>query len=332
MKYRGRRWFYRPMMTAIIATIAVVTLTGVLVLTGRLNLGIGASTQPSAGGLIPVPISAAVIPAYTKITRDNLWNPVAQNFAQIYLRPEQVTPDMLTKVSDILGRVLDHQKAAGYVFTESDFLPKGTRPGLVAGVPGGKRAMRIDLAKIDGLFGLNPGDRFDLVATLPIDANRGAQAPFSAAGVYGQQLALQASMTNWMKQATVRVLVQSGVIVEPMMTRQVPVTQSTLTQGLVTRQKPLQEVVIAVEPEEVARLTEAMAVNAEIACVPRSGRPDDPVNSHTPDLQPWSPFSMQANAAGATASPAGTTLNMVETIRGSSREMVAVPAKPRNQQ
>jgi Flp pilus assembly protein CpaB len=337
MKYSSRRRFiYRP---AIVVTVIAVTLLGVSALlwgSGLLSAAtFGFTKPPSTAGLVPVPVSAGTIPAYTKMTRDQLWNPATQNFAQIYLRPEQITPDMLTKVSDILGRVLDHDKKPGYVFTESDFLPRGTRAGLVAGIPAGKRAMRIDLAKVDGLFGLNPGDRFDLVATLPIDANRSGQTTFNSAGVYGQQLALQASMTNWMKQATVRVLVQNGVVVEPMATRNVPITQSTLTQGLVTRPKPLQEVVIAVQPDEVARLTEAIAVNAGIACVPRSGRPDDPLNSFTPDLQPWNPFSglppggVATNVSGNLILPQGSSLNMVESIRGSNREMVTVPSKPR---
>jgi hypothetical protein len=112
------------------------------------------------------------------------------------------------------------------------------------------------------------------------------------------------------------------------------VTQSTLTQGLVTRNRPVQELVVAVDPEEVARLTEALAVNAEIACVPRSGRPDDPVDSHTPDLQPWSPFWGPSGSGTPTSSPLPTTasqgppLNMVERINGDKREMLAIPSRP----
>jgi Flp pilus assembly protein CpaB len=281
--------------------------------------------------LIPIPTSVAPIPAYTKITRDHLWDARNGRLAVIYLQPENVTPEMLRTINQIAGRVLDHDKPAGYVFTESDFLPPGTRPGLVAGIPPGKRAMRVDAAKVDGIFGLNVGDRFDLVATLPIEANR---TPFPAAGVYEQQLSLQAQMTNWMKQATVRVLVQNGVVVESMKTRTIPVTQNTLTQGLVTRNRPVQELVVAVDPEEVVRLTEALAVNAEIACVPRSGRPDDPVDSHTPDLQPWSPFWGPSGSGTPTSSPVPTTLsqgpplNMVERINGDKREMLAIPSRP----
>ena len=285
-------------------------------------------------GMVPVPISPARIPAYTKISRDHLVDPREQNISVLYMRKEQVTPEMITNVSKIIGRVLNHDKPAAYVFTEDDFLPPGTRPGLVAGIPAGKRAMRIDASKVDGLVGLMPGDRFDLVATIPIDvSNGGAAQTFKIGGVYGQQLALQNQLTNWQKQATVRILVQNGTVVEPLSNRMVPVNTSTLTQGLVTRQKTVQEIVVAVGPDDVARLTEALAVNAAISCVPRSGRPDDPQNSVTPELQPWSPFVGLVATTGVPQAgqeipgPSGTasSLTAIESINGSKRDMIAAP-------
>src|SRR5262249_22243368 len=226
--------------------------------------------------------------------------------------------------------VLDHDKNPGYVFTEGDFLPKGTREGLVAGIPAGKRAIRIPADRVDGGFGLHAGDRFDLVATMPIDASRSQN--FNVSGVYSEQLAVQARLSNWQKQATVRVLVQNGVIVEPMSTRQVPVLQAgSLTQeGGGLRMRPVQEVVIAIDPEEVARLTGALAVEAKVSMVPRSGRPDDPHDSVTPDLLPVSPFAPPGGRAAASGSgdPAdgdGQSFSVVETIMGQKRALTAVP-------
>ena len=289
------------------------------------------STQASTAGLVPVPTPARAIPAYTKVTRDHLWDPKSSRLTFIYLPPQSVTPEMLVNLSDVLGRVLDHEKPAGYVFTESDFLARGTREGVVAGIPAGKRAIRVPADKVEGLYGLRPGDRFDLVATLPIDTSRGGAQTFgNFGGVYGQQLALQARMSNWQKQATVRVMVQNGVVVEPMTTRQVPVFSNTLTQGGVTRMRPIQEIVIAVDPDEVARLTEAMAVDAKISTVPRSGRPDDPADSRTPDLKPVSPFTTPGagafSGASSDSSPQSSApFNVVETIMGPKRELTAVP-------
>ncbi len=328
---RGSRWLSGIRLAAI-ATIGIVALVGGLWAAGFIDTSRFRPAGRSTAGLVAVPVPARNIPAYAKLTRDHFWNPQTQQLTVVYLPPESVSPVMLTKLGDVLGRVLDHEKPAGFVFTEEDFLPRGTREGLVAGIPSGKRAIRVESEKVDGLFGLRPGDRFDLVATLPIDTSRGGSQAFDVGGTYGSQMALQARLSNWQKQATVQVMVQNGVIVEPMVTRQVPVFSRSLTQGGITRMRPVQEVVIAIDPDEVARLTEAMAVGATISTVPRSGRPDDPVDSVTPNLRPVNPFT--GPGMTATASPfdtgapaAGAPFSMVERITGAQRELTAVPRR-----
>ncbi len=289
---------------------------------------------PDRRGLVPIPSAAMAIPAYTKITLDHLLNAKAGEFSVVWLRPNQVPPDVYRTVNAIIGRVMDHDKPPGYAFTESDFLPKGTRPGLTAGIPPGKRAMRIPVDRIPGLVELQPGDRFDLVATQAIDPSG---VTMSAGGLYGKQIDAQARLMNLQRQATVRVVVQAGDVVEPMRTRQVPVASTSMTQGLTVRTRPVQEVVIAVYPHEVARLTEAMAVGSDIACVPRSGRPEDPHDSITPDSMPVSPFggrvaSRSSVADGVpltTGAPGGfgAGFTSIETIEGSKREIVGTPVK-----
>jgi hypothetical protein len=204
------------------------------------------------------------------------------------------------------------------VFTKSDFFPDGTRPGLVAGIPPGSRAMRVQADKVDGFFELRPGDHFDLMATLPIDTKSNPTQNLSFGGTFAQALSLQAQLTNWQKQATVRCIVADGIVVEGLMTRQVPVYSTTLTQGALTRMRPVQEIVLALKPDEVARLTEAIAVDAKIQAVPRSGRPGDPQDSTTPDLRPFSPFDTGAG-------PTGRGLTVVESIVGSKRQLHAIP-------
>ena len=291
--YAARR---RPpiLNPAAITAVTLFAVIGALWITGIFNpyRYFFGPKAPSTRGLVAVPVSAVTIPAYTRIVRDHLWNSQIGSFAVIYLRPDQVTSDMLLNMSTIIGRVVDHDKPARYAFTEADFLPKGTRPGLVAGIPAGKRAMRVPADRIPGLVGLLPGDRFDLISALPIQAGT---APMAATGVYGRQLDLQARLSNWQKQATVRVVVQNGNVVEPMQTRQVPVASQTLTSGLIVRTRPVQEVVIAVGPGEVARLAEAIAVGADISCVPRSGR-------LPADLDPVSPPLRRSQAADGTSS------------------------------
>ena len=75
------------------------------------------------------------------------------------------------------------------------------------------------------------------------------------------------------KRSLVRPLVQDGVVVSPVTIRNVPTTSSSLTQGTSIRNMPVQEIVLAVAPEEVAPLAEAMDLKYEITCVARSGRP-----------------------------------------------------------
>jgi len=309
--------------------VAAVIVLEVLWAFGLLDLSYFRSRPPSTAGLVAIPTAARPIPAYARVTRDYLWDTRKNGLSIVYLPPRSVTKEMITSISDVIGRVVAREKPPGYVFTDSDFLPPGTREGLVAGIPAGKRAVRIPADKVDGVYGLHPGDRFDLVATMPIDSTRGSQA-FNVGGVYGDQLALQARLSNWQKQATVRVLVQNGVIVEAMTTRQVPMIQSSLTEGGRVRTRPVQEGVIAIEPEEVARLTEALAVDAKISMVPRSGRPDDPPNSTTPDLDPVSPFANQSVGLSddrLSAGPAqnGSAFSVVETIMGPKRSLTAVP-------
>jgi Flp pilus assembly protein CpaB len=313
-----------PMVAVIV--IAVIAVAGAA--SYVLDPSLFRSEAPSTAGLIAVPTPAAPIPAYSRIRRDHLWDARNQRFSVVYLPPRAVTKEMLVNLGDIIGRVLEADKEPGYVFTEADFLPKGTREGIVAGIPAGKRAIRISADKVDGLYGLHPGDRFDIMATMPINPNGAASQSFNIAGPYSQEVALQAQLSNWDKQATVRVIVQSAVIVEPMTTRGVPTFQSSITEGGATRTRPVQEAVIAIAPDEVALLTEAMAVDAKLTSIPRSGRPDDPKNSSTPDLRPFSPFVTGSGSEGTDSRLSDDpqdSFKVVETIMGQKRSLTAVP-------
>jgi Flp pilus assembly protein CpaB len=316
-------------IVALAVVVSIVVVVAALMALGVLDVSRFTSSEPSTEGLVAVPTPATVIPAYARVRRDHLWDRANNRLAMVYLPPRAVTKEMLVNISDVLGRVLDHQKEPGYVFTEADFLPRGTREGIVAGIPAGKRAIRISADQVDGLYGLNAGDRFDLLATMPIEASRNAAQTFNFAGPYSQELALQAQLSNWDKQATVRVIVQNASIVEPMTTRAVPAYQTTLTEGAATRTRPVQEAVIAIEPDEVALLTEAMAVQAKLTTIPRSGRPDDPVHSRTPDRRPFSPFATgpaTANGEDPHLSPEHSeNFRVVETIIGQKRSLTAVP-------
>jgi hypothetical protein len=221
---------------------------------------------------------------------------------------------VITDLSQILGRVLARDKRVGYVFTERDFLPEGTRPGVTAGIPEGKRGVRLEANDVQGLVELNVGDRFDLLASLPVEHKGPSAAVAAIGGAFAAQSANQAALDGLDRQARVTVLVQSGTIVRPMRTRAVPTSNASLTRGQFTSTRPVQEVVIAVAPEEVAPLMEALAVGAKVVCVPRSGRPGDPLDSVTPERRPKSPYEQHAGG-----------FVMVETFDVNGRRMVAVP-------
>jgi len=325
---RRRQSLISPAVMVLIVTVgAGLTLAGLWAV-GAINLE--RLFGPSHEGMVAIPTPTREIPAYTKILRDHLIDSTGK-LSLMYLPPDAVTPQMYSQLGEILGRVTKKAKPPGYVFTEADFLPKGSRDGFIAAVPPGKRAMRIEAEQVKGLFGLHLGDRFDLVATIPIETKSGAKG-LKIGGAYQEVLALQAELTNWMKQATVRVLVQNGQLVEPLVTRQVPVSSNTLQQGAVTRLRPVQEYVIAVDPQEVALLTQAIAVKAQINAVPRSGQPGDLEESRTPDLQPWHPYGGLTGTEDSAGDAFGKIpkLTMVETIsghrkQGLSRGVLGVP-------
>jgi Flp pilus assembly protein CpaB len=231
---------------------------------------------------VAIPISAVALPAYSEVRLGHLVDPSSGSIAVVHLAEDALLEDTIRDPEQILGRVLAADKPPGLVFSRSDFLPEGTRPGLVAGIPSGKRALRIDAAHVSGLVGLNRGDRFDLVESRSLARTGGAGGrslpPVSAAAI-------------------ARVVVENGSVVLPLATRSAPGNTAAL-----------QEMVIAVTPEEVKRLTEAFASGARLDCVPRSGRPDEP------------------RAAGTATAD---TTSVVETISGSERRSVAVPSVPR---
>lgn len=254
-------------------------------------------------GAVAVPISARPIPAYTKLTRDHLFNAKTGKFAFVYLMPDQLQPGMLVKLSDLMGRVLDHDKPAGYAFTERDFLPEGTREGITAGVPPGKRAYRLDASKVAGVHGLQAGDHVDLVASVPLDA-KGRGVTLLPASRVGPQPA---------KQADIRVIVQDGVIVSPVTMRAVPMTTSSLTQGARTTTRPVQEIVIAVEPDEVPRLSEAESLEYSLTAVAHSGHPDRTVDARI-----------------TTRRDDSSSARIIESIVGTKRQTVYFPPSSRS--
>lgn len=256
--------------------------------------------RPLPPGHVAVPLCLRTARAGTVITREHLYDPQTLQPRTVPLAAELVARRrVLVDPQEIVGRVLAREKREGYSFTEGDFHPPGTRAGLVSLIPPGKRSLTLEAARIEGVFGLNAGDHVDLVATVTLPTERGQRSA---------KLVLLGGQRGAVPQIQVRVLAQDAVVVMPVTTRQKPVASSSLTQGMRVRTIPVEEVVFAVSPDEVAGIAEAMASEARLTCVARSGRPE------AADLE-----------RETTGKDPLAELHTIEAITGTERELLTFP-------
>jgi hypothetical protein len=225
-------------------------------------------SRPSRKGLIAVPKSVRPIKAFTKIRREDIIDLNLAEESYYWMTPAQVkaNPEWIINPSLIIGRVLAHDKEKDYVFAEKNFLPEGTRPGIVGGTPAGKRAMVINVDQIPGLELLNAGDQFDLLTTVSGGGSTGSSVDYAAllGGIKAPELRVGQRATS----GGVRVLVQDGTLISlskttpPANTRSARASTNTVA-------------TIALAPEEVALMTEALGNSTKMFCVARSGQPED---------------------------------------------------------
>ena len=274
-------------------------------------------------GMVPVPVCARTIPAYTRVTRDYLWDTKTQDWKVQWWPAGQIPKGVIAELSKIRGRVTAKQKDAPYFFYEDDFLPHGTRPGMVAGVPLGKRAITIEAGKLNGIFGLQVGD---LVASIPVDKlssfggadwNRVAVSELT---VSPPSSSAQATSRDQGKpqRTEARMLAREVLVVSPVASRNKPVISSSLTQGTTIRTIPVQEIVIAVAEDEIAPLTDALGLNLEINCVAHSGRPEDKTIAALPSGMIAVPTGGRAIAAYSQVMPA----DLLDPATGQQRTVV----------
>ena len=278
IKAGGRRRSTWP--TAILVLLAIVLGGGGSVFAlGAMNvidlgkLAFWKQPKPFPADWVELPLCAQPIPAYTRVTKEYLVDPHTRHFLLSHGPAKDVPAGALVKLSDILGRVTARPKPPGYDFHERDFLPKGTLPGVVGAIPPGKRAYTLDLAKVNGMYDLQQGDHFDLLASIPVDMP-GAKG--SAAGHNGLNVVASPAAALLPKRSVVRPLVQDGVLIVPMRIRRKPITSNTLMAGTTVRTVPVEEAIVAINPDEVARLEEAVGMKYDITCAAQTGQPSPP--------------------------------------------------------
>mgnify|MGYP006969416971 CR=1 FL=1 len=216
-------------------------------------------------GRVDVPLAGRLVPAYSHLMPSDLIDPRTRRERVLRMLPaEAEARGILMREDEIVGRVLRHDKRPGEMFVDEDFFPLGTQPGIAAGVPAGKRLFVLDSQRLPGAASLAHGDHLDLMVTIPLDLGRGN--------------AFQtAPLLNLKKQAEVRVLVQDGVVVAPL-------GAATLRQfGAESKDKKAGEpLLLAIAPDEVPRLTSALAMDLDLAFVARSSHEVQPEETSLP--------------------------------------------------
>ncbi|MEM7409305.1 MAG: hypothetical protein AAF430_03605 [Myxococcota bacterium] len=279
----------------VLGLVAVAVLGGVLLVRSFGGFGDDSASSAPPPGTVAVPVAGRPVAAYQALELEDLLDPRTSKLSVVHLPEESILPETVTEARDLLGRVLARDKQPGRVFRNPDFLPEGTRPGLVAGIPAGKVALRIEARKVTGSVGLRRGDRFDLVATWRRDANAVGSIPGSATGA----------------RADVDLVAENAAVVTPLSERQLPAGAGGRPGAT------LEEMVIAVNPDEIARVTEALELATRVDCVPRSGRP-------MTDLANQDAISRSASRVDRSAFGRQRRV-MVDTIQGGERSFLEVP-------
>ena len=233
-------------------------------------------------GQLAFPALSRSVSAYEAISRDHLINPQTGQLNVVWL-PEATADVASRDLGDLMGRVLKRDKQAGMVLTESDFLEKGTRPGLVAGIPAGKFAMSIPASGIPGLQQLRGGDRFDLMVSLPKRANDDLLSNSEPAALFGGIKPPSLRVGQLSRQHGVKHLITNGMLINLFSgSGRSTNGPSGLTSSPSSRSRSSTPNTVfaelAVDPEEIGPLTEAISLGTSMTCVLRSGQPGGDVD------------------------------------------------------
>ena len=311
------------------ATIGILIWAGVVDSETLLRFGAPEDEEKVAlgrEGKVPVPLAAVAIEPYTKVSREHLINPKTGEPAVIYMDKDSLPENFCVEPGDILNRVLKGRKRAGYVFVKTDFFEKGTREGITAGIPIGKRSMRVSTRDdIKGLFELQPGDHFDLIASIPLEKKTSSSKPHSLSGPLAERLSSQKPQAR-LPEIRSRTIVKRGRVVTPVQTRVEPTASRSLTQGQITKNIPIQEMVIAIDASEALELSQVLAIDTAIVrCLSRSGRVDpDAVEKEIPSS---SVDGSQGLFGDVEEEVEDLEVSYIEVMDGSERRTIAVPKK-----
>jgi flagella basal body P-ring formation protein FlgA len=265
-----------------------VTVIGMLGLSGMAvawalgyfdSSAVAAAKSIDRTGQLAFPAIVRPMNAYDALTKDDFINPQTKQLNVVWL-PEATAQVASRNMAELIGRVLRREKQAGMVLSEADFLEKGTRPGLVAGIPAGKFAMSIPASGIAGLEQLRGGDRFDLLVSLPMRDGEDQLTNSEPAALFGGIKPPSLRVGQLSRRHGVKHLVTDGMLVTLFsgskrstngptgltVTPSSSKSKSTSTPAAVFAE-------LAVDPDEIGPLTEAISLGTKLTCVLRSGLP-----------------------------------------------------------
>ncbi|MEM9365531.1 MAG: hypothetical protein AAGD07_06005 [Planctomycetota bacterium] len=232
-------------------------------------------------GQLAYPALAVNVRAFEKLAKDHFINRNTRQLNIAWASESLADSGAVSRdMTGLIGRVMNRDVQAGQIVSEYDLLEKGTRPGLVAGIPVGKFALSIPASGIPGLDQLRSGDRFDLLVALPLRASADTVSNSEPAALFGGikppslrvgQLSRQHGVKNLVTNAQLVQLYRgasrstsgpSGLTVTPNSRAKSSSTLAVYAE-------------IAIDGEEVGPLTEAISLGTKLTCVIRSGKPDE---------------------------------------------------------
>ena len=246
---------------------------GIVRAAGWLDQTAPLAQEPSREGMLPVPKSLVNLNAFDVVQREDVYDRSLGDDSYFWLPKAQVEdhPEWITRVDQVIGRVMARDKRADFVFQAKDFLPEGSRSGIAGGVPAGKQGFFLDAEKVPGLRFLKSGDRFDLLASQPDESKE-------ANSEYGLLMGgIKVRGGKPIPLTGVRILVQNAEMIA-LATNRSMTTQGGLeltdtdSRGRSTNNTKDERVCIAIDPAEAVPLTGALGEELEIHMVTRSGQ------------------------------------------------------------
>lgn len=243
-------------VSAVTAALELEATVNVLVRSGRID----SESQPPAAreGMVAVPVPGQTLLAYQAIRSISFEDPATAYVRTINVPTETAeASNWITDLSRLVGRVPKHDLPSTVPIREDDLMPTGTASGLSAATPPERVLFFLETESLVGGDAFEFGQRLDLVASRTDEAQRGGGREFA-----------NVSLTD--AQRTRVEPVATDVMV--MMPSNSPGNPTRSRGGDKSNEKSSAKLIVAVRPDQVARLEYAVAVGSSLRATVRSGR------------------------------------------------------------